>query len=58
MCFLGPILFISFHPDKNESEKKRITIEAHPHLQDIEYFWKNLGITVHDTNQYTNLAIE
>jgi hypothetical protein len=30
MCFLGPILFISFHPEKNESEKKRITIEAHP----------------------------
>ena len=52
MRFLGPVLFIL----KKMNLKKRITIEAHPPIYKIlNNFGKNLGIKVHDTNQYTTL---
>ena len=43
-------------PEKNESEKKLLIIEAHTSIHKIlNYFWKNPTIESQDTNRYTIL---
>ena len=43
-------------PENNGSEKKHLTMEAHPpHFQDNQEFWKNLAIEPHDTIRHPTL---
>ena len=45
-------------PEKNESEKKLLIIEAHTPIHKIlNYFWKNPTIESQDTNRYTILKL-